>query len=196
MMPSRLGRALLAGLACAAVVATGCAKELAVANIPAVPTPIDQEPAEPTTAATPPSAPTPRPPAATPAPAPPPRPASGRTASTPPPPPAVASLPPPAASPPPPSPAPTPAPVLAPQVGGEEERRLTLATQTRIEDAEKLVQRIDQKRLGRPQQETYSTIQSFLAKAREAMSGKDYQRAFTLADKAQVLAEELSQSLR
>ena len=86
--------------------------------------------------------------------------------------------------------------MLAPQVGGEEERRLTLATQTRIEDAEKLVQRIDQKRLGRPQQETYSTIQSFLAKAREAMSGKDYQRAFTLADKAQVLAEELSQSLR
>jgi hypothetical protein len=86
--------------------------------------------------------------------------------------------------------------VLSPQVGGEEEVRLSREVRTRLEGAEKAVGQIDHKRLGAPQLETYATIQSFLTKAREAMTVRDYQRALTLADKAQTLATDLSRASR
>jgi hypothetical protein len=81
--------------------------------------------------------------------------------------------------------------VLSPQVGEREEARLKQAATSRIDRAERLVKQVDPKTLGKEQHETFETVQSFLAKAREAMSAKDFQRAFTLADKAKVLAEEL-----
>lgn len=110
---------------------------------------------------------------------------------------------PPNAPPPPPAPAPppprtaaipreTPAPVLAPQASAEEEQRIKNQAERRIEGTERLVQKIDPSRLAREQQENYLTIQSFLTKAREALSSRDVQRAFTLADKAFLLADELS----
>jgi hypothetical protein len=83
-------------------------------------------------------------------------------------------------------------PVLAPQASVEEELRMKMQAERRIEGTEKLVQRIDPSRLAREQQENYLTIQSFLSKAREALSTRDMQRAFTLADKAYLLADELS----
>src|SRR5262249_31597553 len=88
----------------------------------------------------------------------------------------------------------TPAPVLAPQASAEEELRIKTQAERRIEGTEKLVQKIDPARLAREQRENYSTIQSFLAKAREALSARDVQRAFTLADKAYFLADELSKA--
>jgi outer membrane biosynthesis protein TonB len=111
----------------------------------------------------------------------------------------------PPASPPPPSPPPPPPrtaaiprepPVLAPQASAEEEQRLKTQAERRIEGTEKLVQRIDPARLPREQQENYRTIQSFLVKAREALSTRDVQRAFTLADKAYFLADEMSKAPR
>lgn len=107
----------------------------------------------------------------------------------------------------PPSPAPAPAPprsaaipreppVLAPQASAEEEQRLKAQAERRIEGTEKLVQRIDPARLPREQQESYRTILSFLVKAREALSSRDVQRAFTLADKAYLLADEMSKAPR
>lgn len=117
---------------------------------------------------------------------------------SPPPPPVAPAPPPPAAPPPPPKTAAipkepsTPPPVLAPQASVEEEQRMKTQAERRIEGTEKLVQRIDPSRLAREQQENYLTIQSFLSKAREALSTRDMQRAFTLADKAYLLADELS----
>ena len=105
----------------------------------------------------------------------------------------------------PPAPAPAPPrtaaiprepPVLAPQASAEEEQRLKAQAERRIEGTEKLVQRIDPARLPREQQENYRTIQSFLVKAREALSTRDVQRAFTLADKAYLLADEMSKAPR
>ena len=87
-------------------------------------------------------------------------------------------------------------PVLAPQASAEEEQRLKTQAERRIEGTEKLVQRIDPARLPREQQENYRTIQSFLVKAREALSTRDVQRAFTLADKAYVLADEMAKAPR
>ncbi len=99
------------------------------------------------------------------------------------------------ASPPPLPPSPSP-PVLSPQVGREDEDRLKREASSRIQKAEQIVQQVDQKKLDKEQQETFSTIQSFLAKAKEALSTQNFQMAFNLSDKAQVLAEELVRNLR
>jgi len=87
---------------------------------------------------------------------------------------------------------PPPPSVLSPQVGKQEEDRLRQNATARIERVEQLVKQIDQKKLAREQQDTFSTIQSFLSKAKEAMSSREFERAYNLADKAQLLAEEMS----
>jgi len=92
-------------------------------------------------------------------------------------------------------PAPPP-PLLLPRIGLEDEDRLREEARSRVEGAEQLVRQLDQKRLAGEQQETYLTIQSFLFKAREAFSTEDFFRAFNLADKAQVLAQELLRMVR
>ncbi len=120
----------------------------------------------------------------------PPRPAPAAPLATPPTPPAPAQPPPRSAA------IPREPPVLAPQASAEEEQRLKAQAERRIEGTEKLVQRIDPARLPREQQENYRTIQSFLVKAREALSTRDVQRAFTLADKAYLLADEMSKAPR
>jgi len=135
---------------------------------PAKPAPVAKEPAP---AQPKPAAPLAKEPPGAPAGAPPPTPPPPRTAAV---------------------PRETPAPVLAPQASAEEEQRIKNQAERRIEGTERLVQKIDPSRLAREQQENYLTIQSFLAKAREALSSRDVQRAFTLADKAFLLADELS----
>jgi len=190
-----LGESLALAACVVALGAAGCARTPALAPTVAVaPPPAAPEPAP---------AVAPAPPVAPPAVAPPPAVTPPTVPSAPlvgppptPPGPTVlkkdAPVPPPVA---PLSPAPVPPPrVLAPQVGGEEEARLSREVRTRLEGAEKAVGLIDQKRLGVPQLETYATIQSFLSKAREAVVARDYQRALTLADKAQTLATDLSRS--
>jgi len=146
-------------------------EELAARSTPAVkepvPAPAPPRPTPPTPLAIPPPT-TPTTPATPPAPTPPPRSAA----------------------------IPREPPVLAPQASAEEEQRLKTQAERRIEGTEKLVQRIDPARLPREQQENYRTIQSFLVKAREALSTRDVQRAFTLADKAYFLADEMSKAPR
>lgn len=67
--------------------------------------------------------------------------------------------------------------------------------QSRIDRTERLVRQIDPRKLIGQQQQSFETIQSFLAKAKEALTARDLQRAFTLADKAYLLADELSRAL-
>lgn len=103
---------------------------------------------------------------------------------------------PPAPMPPPKPPPKPPPPVLSPQVGDTEENRLAEQTRARIDGTERIVRQIDTTKLARDQHETLMTIQSFVAKAKEALSTRDLQRAFNLADKAKVLADELSRAVR
>ena len=79
--------------------------------------------------------------------------------------------------------------------GVEDEQRMRREAQKRIDGTERLVRQIEQKKLAGQQQQNFETIQSFLAKAKEALSARDLQRAFTLADKAYLLADELSRML-
>jgi hypothetical protein len=86
--------------------------------------------------------------------------------------------------------------ILSPQVSQEEEDRLKQEAKSRIDGAERLVKQIDQNRLVEEQRGTLLTIQSFLSKSREALSLEDFLRAFNLADKAQILAQELVNTIR
>lgn len=102
---------------------------------------------------------------------------------------------PPAAAAPPVPPAPQPR-ILGQQVSSEDEKRIQGDAQRRIDRTERLVKQIAQRRLVGDQQQNLLTVQSFLVKAREALSEKDVQRALTLADKAYLLAEELVKVVR
>ena len=79
-----------------------------------------------------------------------------------------------------PVPPPPPARVLAPQVSSDDERRIQSDAQKRIDGTDRLVRQIEQRRLADDQAQSFQTIQSFLAKAKEALSEKDMQRAMTL----------------
>lgn len=125
---------------------------------------------------------------ASPSPAPPPTRSSPVAPSAPP----APTLPSPPSSPEPSPPAPAPR-VLSPEVA--DEPRMRREAQSRIEGTERLASQIDQKKLAGEQQQSFQTIESFVAKAKEALSSGDLQRAFTLADKAYLLANELSRSL-
>ena len=193
-------RALVLVLA-AAGMAAGCAAARPIA----APVP----PPEAAVVTAPPVVPAPPAPAAPPPPVPPPQPelppvpnvglpqVTPPATATPavPPPPA-----PPAPTPPPPPPSSPvrkePPPVLSPQVTSAEELRLTQQARTRIEGAERLVGQLEQRRLAREEQDTVATIKDFLAKSKEAMATRDVQRAYNLADKAYILAEDLSRTNR
>jgi len=89
-----------------------------------------------------------------------------------------------------------PSTVLSLEASQEEEDRLKQEAMSRIDGAERIVKQIDQNSLAEDQRGTFLTLQSFLSKAREALSLEDFLRAFNLADKAQILAQELLNSLR
>jgi len=98
-------------------------------------------------------------------------------------------------SPPPPSPRVTPEPapsVLSPVLSAVDEQKLRADTQQRIDRTTQRLRQIDPTKLASADQDSLQTVQSFLEKAREALQAQDIQRAFTLADKAYLLADELT----
>ncbi|HLC21755.1 MAG TPA: hypothetical protein VJM10_06585, partial [Candidatus Methylomirabilis sp.] len=113
-----------------------------------------------------------------------------------PPPPQVPATPRPAKKEPPLPPPPPPPPLLSPQVGQAEADVLRQEAEAKVEGAEQLIKQIDQTKLAKEQEETFLTIQSFLSKAKEAISTEDFLKALNLADKAQVLAQELLRAVR
>ena len=87
-------------------------------------------------------------------------------------------------------------PVLAPQVGKQDEEQIRREAGTRIQRAELLIGRLDEKKLTKDQQEQFLTIQSLLKSAKEAVESRDLTRASNLAEKARILAEELAQATK
>ena len=91
---------------------------------------------------------------------------------------------------------PPPLPRLAPQLSPEQEGRLVDEANAKIQGAEQALQAIDARKLATDQQETFQTIYAFIVQARAALSRKDFSRALNLAQKAQILSDELSQANR
>ncbi len=85
---------------------------------------------------------------------------------------------------------------LSPDVGREEEEQLRRAAEAKIEGAEQVVKKIERRTLAKDQQETLSTVRSFVSKAKEALSIKDFSRAYNLANKAFILAQDLSGTIK
>lgn len=170
--------ALLVVAACLGL--TGCATIKSWFAPPTPPAGVEQ-PEEPSRRAAPPPAPSPPrgvpPRSRAPVPAPLPRP------STP-------------APPAPPVPADVPPPVLSPVLSAVDEQKLRAEAQQRIDGAEQRLRQVDPAKLASDQQDSLQTVQSFVDKAREALQTQDVQRAFTLADKAYLLADELAKRPR
>ena len=96
-----------------------------------------------------------------------------------------------------PAPDPTPASsprLLSPDPTGEQHDRWGQEAIRKIELAEQLATRVDQKQLTREQRDTFLTVQNFLSKAKEALAVDDLPRALTLADKAHTLVGDLPTS--
>jgi hypothetical protein len=100
------------------------------------------------------------------------------------------------APPPPPVPVEVPPPVLSPVLSAVDEQKLRAEAQQRIDGAEQRLRQVDPAKLASAQQDSLQTVQSFLGKARDALQTQDVQRAFTLADKAYLLADELARRPR
>ena len=83
-------------------------------------------------------------------------------------------------------------PVLSPVLSAVDEQKLRADTQQRIDRTAQRLRQIDPTKLASADQDSLQTVQSFLEKAREALQAQDIQRAFTLADKAYLLADELT----
>jgi hypothetical protein len=90
----------------------------------------------------------------------------------------------------------TPPPMLSPQSGRAEEERQRQETNGKIQKAEQTVLQVDQGKLAKEQQATYATVRSFIANAKEALSAQDFPRATNLAEKAQLLADDLLRTIR
>lgn len=88
-----------------------------------------------------------------------------------------------------------PPPRLSPQVSSDRETQLTQEVNAKIQGVERTLLSIDQQKLKADQSETYQTVHSFLAQAREALANKDFQQATNLAQKADVLSDELSKAV-
>jgi hypothetical protein len=88
-----------------------------------------------------------------------------------------------------------PPPRLSPQVSSDRETQLTQEVNAKIQGVERTLLSIDQQKLKADQSETYQTVYSFLAQAREALANKDFQQAMNLAQKADVLSDELSKTV-
>jgi hypothetical protein len=88
-----------------------------------------------------------------------------------------------------------PPPRLSPQVSSDRETQLTQEVNAKIQGVERTLLSIDQQKLKADQSETYQTVHSFLAQAREALANKDFQQATNLAQKADVLSSELSKAV-
>ena len=184
---------LTVGVLLVATMLAGCTSFAQVAlPVPSAPAPRSVAMIPPAPAVPPPPAPAPAPIAPAPlAPAVPARPPSPPV-TRPAPAPSPAPSPPVAAPSPPPTPSRPPA-VLSTAV--DDDQRVRREAQTRIDGAERLVQGLDRTKLGEQQEQSVQTIESFLSKAKEALSTRDLQRAYTLADKAYLLADELSKTL-
>jgi hypothetical protein len=87
-------------------------------------------------------------------------------------------------------------PVLAPQVGKGDEEQAKRATSSRIQRAEQVVAQLDGKKLTNDQREQLLTVQNLLGSAKEALAAQDLAKASNLSEKARILAEELSKSVK
>ena len=114
-------------------------------------------------------------------------------------PPATASAPPPAPLP---APAPiepttpTPAPPLTPGLPAEQEQRLRIDAEKRVDEADQRLRQLAARPLTPRDQESLALAHNLLDQARKALGAREYERAANLATKARTLATDLGATPR
>jgi hypothetical protein len=86
-------------------------------------------------------------------------------------------------------------PLIAPQLSAEETEAARRITQQSLEVAERNLLATRGRNLNATQSDLASKIRGFMDDAREAMGNVDWTRARTLANKAEVLSQELARTL-
>jgi len=86
-------------------------------------------------------------------------------------------------------------PLIVPELSAQESGQLQQETQQYLSDAERNLSAASRKALNAAQTDLASKVRGFIADAREAGKVGDWSRARDLAKKAQVLSEELANSL-
>jgi hypothetical protein len=86
-------------------------------------------------------------------------------------------------------------PQIVPELSARESSELQHETEQNLSDAERNVSAASQKTLNATQSDLASKVRGFIADAREAGKAGDWSRARDLAKKAQVLSQELANSL-
>jgi hypothetical protein len=86
-------------------------------------------------------------------------------------------------------------PIIAPQLSTQESEEARRLTQQSLDAAERNLSATRGKTLNAMQSDLASKVRGFMDDAREAMGNVDWTRARTLANKAQVLSEELARTL-
>lgn len=87
------------------------------------------------------------------------------------------------------------APQISPQISATDQSLYARKTADNIATAERNLQQTNGKRLSAAQQDLADKIRSFVAQARSASKGGDWDRAQNLAQKARLLSNELLNSL-
>jgi hypothetical protein len=80
---------------------------------------------------------------------------------------------------------------ILPELKPAEAERLQQVTAKLLSESEADLQKLASKQLTPDQQATAGQIRSFLSQSKDASEGKDWQRAYHLAFKAQLLADDL-----
>lgn len=86
-------------------------------------------------------------------------------------------------------------PLIAPQLSAEETEAARRVTQQSLEVAERNLAATRGRNLNAMQSDLASKVRGFMDDAKEAMGNVDWTRARTLANKAEVLSEELARTL-
>jgi hypothetical protein len=114
-----------------------------------------------------------------------------------PPPPASAPAPAPLPAPTPTEPSgPAPSPPLTPGLPAEQEQRLRVDAEKRVDDADQRLRQLAARPLTPRDQESLALAQNLLEQARQALAVREYERAANLATKARTLAIDLGATPR
>lgn len=83
-------------------------------------------------------------------------------------------------------------PPLTPQLPMEEEQRLLENAKRKIGEVDRLLRELEGRPMKPEQKEMFFTAKDFVDQARSALGAGEYQRAATLAGKAQALSDDLA----
>lgn len=86
--------------------------------------------------------------------------------------------------------------MLTPDIRQGDIETLQREIRRKIQIAEGLAAKVDPTKLDQDHKDAFATVESFIARAKESLTRQDFPAASNMAEKARILAEELSRVQR